>query len=57
MGWALKDEAKVQGWQKSDSGIVGLWGDKGGLGEDKGGYEAEIRMWRRGKKGYGHPDF
>lgn len=35
MGWALKDGAKVQGWQKSDSGIVGLWGDKGGLGRIK----------------------
>jgi hypothetical protein len=32
---ALKDGAKVQGWQKSDSGIVGLWGDKGGLGRIK----------------------
>lgn len=35
VGWALKDGAKVQGWQKSDSGIVGLWGDKGGLGRIK----------------------
>lgn len=35
VGWALKDGAKVQGWQKSDSGIVGLRGDKGGLGRIK----------------------
>ena len=32
---ALKDVAKVQGWQKSNSGIVGLRGDKGGLGRIK----------------------
>ena len=32
---ASKDAAKVQGWQKTDSGIAGLWGDKRGYGRIK----------------------
>lgn len=50
VGWALKDEAKVQGWQKSDSGIVGLWGDKGGYGWIKGDAGRVLVVWRGNKK-------
>ena len=31
-GVASKDGAKVQGWQRTDSGIIGIRGDKGGYG-------------------------
>ena len=50
VGWALKDEAKVQGWQKSDSGIVGLWGDKGGYGWIKGDVGEELEGWGDAKR-------
>ena len=39
---ALKDGAKVQGWQKTDSGIVGLGGDKRGYGRIKGDMGEEL---------------
>ena len=35
-GLALKDGAKVLGWQKPDSGIVGIRGEKGEYGWIKG---------------------
>lgn len=57
VGWALKDGAKVQGWQKSDSGIVGLWGDNGGLGRIMGDIGEELRCVEGCKKEGTHPDF
>lgn len=42
VGWALKDGAKVQGWQKTNSGIAGLWGDKRGYGRIKGDMGEEL---------------
>ena len=57
VGWALKDGAKVQGWQKSESGIVGLWGDKRGYGRIKGDTRWDLEGCRRGKTEGVHPDF
>lgn len=48
---ALKDGAKIQGWQKSNSGIVGLWGDKRGYGRIKGDMGWELRCGEMAKTG------
>lgn len=50
VGWALKDGAKVQGWQKSESGIVGLGGDKRGYGRIKGDMGKELEGWGDAKR-------
>lgn len=57
VGWALKDGAKVQGWQKSDSGIVGLWGDKGRCGRIMGVVGRVLVVWRGGKRGICGEDY
>ena len=54
---ALKDVAKVQGWQKSNSGIVGLRGDKGGLGRIKEDMGWNLEGWEGGKREGILPDF
>lgn len=54
---ALKDVAKVQGRQKTDSGIVGLGGDKRGYGMIKGDLGEELRCVEGCKKEVTHPDF
>ena len=48
---ALKDGAKVQGWEKTNSGIVGLWGDKRGYGRIKGDMGRELRFGEMAKTG------
>ena len=57
VGWALKDGAKVQGWQKSESGIVGLGGDKRGYGRIKGDMGMDLVGWEAGKREGILPDF
>lgn len=47
---ALKDVAKVQGWQKTDSGIAGLRGDKGGYGRIKGDAGWNLEGWKGAKR-------
>jgi len=54
---ALKDEAKVQGRQKSNSGIAGLRGDKRGYGRIQGDMGWKLEGCRRGKTEGVHPDF
>ena len=49
-GVALKDGAKVQGWQKLDSVIVGMGGDKGRYGWIKGDMMWILVVWRGNKK-------
>ena len=56
-GLALKDGAKVQGWQKTDSGIVGIGGDKGGYGWIKGDMMWILVVWRGRKMEGVHPDY
>ena len=47
---ALKDGAKVQGWQKSNSGIAGLGGDKRGYGRIKGDAGLVLVKWEGAKR-------
>lgn len=47
---ASKDAAKVQGRQKTDSGIAGLWGDKRGYGRIKGDVGEELEDWGDAKR-------
>lgn len=47
---ALKDEAKVQGRQKTNSGIAGLSGDKRGYGRIMGDARWNLVGWGRGKR-------
>ena len=46
---ALKDGAKVQGWQKTNSGIAGLRGDKRGYGRIKGDAGWNLEGWKGAK--------
>ena len=50
VGWALKDGAKVQGWQKTNSGIARLRGDKRGYGRIMGDARWNLVGWGRGKR-------
>ena len=47
---ASKDGAKVQGWQKTNSGIAGLRGDKRGKGRIKGDMGKELEGWGDAKR-------
>ena len=54
---ASKDGAKVQGWQKTNSGIAGLRGDKRGYGRIKEDMGRELGCGEGCKKEVTHPDF